>query len=104
MNASVCPNCERPSCKHFLGGRSEAAYQDCIAHTAERANQMREAVHKAGNNGEWAAVWAWLDKHQDQTVKQISDANGRLEIELAVAKRQLAATERDLNRMLKEGL
>lgn len=49
----MCPNCERPDCKHFTGGRSEAAYQDCIAHTAERANQMRDAIkriHKTNPN------------------------------------------------------
>lgn len=99
----VCPGCARLDCRHFRGGRSEAAYQDCIAHTAARADAAREAVRRAGRDPKWAAVYTWMDEHREQIYKDCFDANGRLENELAVARKNLKDAEADLKRALDEG-
>lgn len=104
MTSEVCKNCERPGCLHHQGGRSEAAYQDCIAHTAARADAARSAVVKAGRDPEWAAIFTWMDQHADEIYKDCFDENGQLRNELAVAKTLLKEAERDRDRAIESSL
>lgn len=77
--------------------RCEDARAEIAALEAE-VKQAKGAIAKAEKNGDWAAVYMWLDNHKDAVVKKISDSNGKLEcdnnqLETALEKAMVALTE-----------